>query len=71
MLICLLWTIKHNPKVADPLFSLLAAQRQSFLTIKPFDAFMVNLVAFPLKQNMETRRAEFTPLLCQLSKPDA
>lgn len=49
MLIRLRRAIKHNPKVADPFLSLLAAQRQPFLAIKPFNTFMVDQMAFPLE----------------------
>ena len=71
VLIRLLRTVKHDPKVADAFLSLLAAQRQAFLTIKPFDALMVHQMTFANEQNMKSRRTEFSPLLCQFSEPDA
>jgi hypothetical protein len=46
MLIGLSWTIQHYTQVADSLFTFLAAQGQTFFTVKAFNALMINLMAF-------------------------
>jgi len=70
VLVSLLGTIQDNTKMADPFFPFLATERQSFFSIEPLYAFVIDQMAFPMKEHQKPGRAEFPPLLSQFSQPD-
>src|SRR6185369_15615457 len=60
--------VHDHPEMADALLTLLQAQRKAFFLVKAFGAFVIDHMPFPTQQGMKTWRAEFTPLLSQLTQ---